>query len=92
VREEMKDEREREDKKERKKMREREDEREKMERRWEGFSFTMIRKLYGDNKLTYGRKEREERSWKIEEGRREKREDGREKSWWKDGESKMEEK
>jgi hypothetical protein len=55
----------------RKKMREREreDEREKMERRWKGFSFTMIQKLYGDNKLMYGRREKKERSWKIEEER-----------------------
>jgi hypothetical protein len=69
VREEKKDEGEREDKKEKKKMREREDEREKMEGRWKGFSFTMIRKLYGNNKLMYGRKEKKEKSWKIEEGR-----------------------
>jgi hypothetical protein len=61
--------RKRKDKKEKEDEREREDEREKIEGRWKGFSFTMIRKLYGDNKLTYSRRERKEGSWKIEERR-----------------------
>jgi hypothetical protein len=63
VKEERKDERERKDKIERKKMRERE----KIERRWKGFSFTMIQKSYRDNKLTYSRREREDESGKREE-------------------------
>jgi hypothetical protein len=30
-----------------------------MEKRWKELSFTMIQKLYGNNKLMYGKRERE---------------------------------